>query len=938
MDLNAGQKKALEIGAGPLLILAGPGTGKTRVIISKILKKMSEGIKPERILAMTFSNKATLEMSDRLAKENAKASLLVEVSTIHSWCQELVRRHGFRLGFQRDPRLMSQAQSILFFHQMAPKLPLESFLKTANSEAVVSKVLQIISKAKEEGLWPEDLIRHGRQNPDSEWEKLGDIYNAYQSFCFTKGYIDFGDVILFALRLLQDFSEVREEVRSSYDLILVDEFQDTNWSQIELLKQMTGSTTQICVVGDDDQAIYRFRGASYSAFQFFKDAFPNFNLVELNETYRLSTEIANAATTLIAANGEHRFDPNKKLKAFSKPAGPVRVLQFESHEDEAFQVAAQVERLLQSGTLAKEMGILIRSHKSGELFLAECQRRQIPIQSITSEALFEIPLIQDILSILRLIQNPASSVDLVRLLDSPFLSFTEEEIYSFCRWAATQRSNWFEQIPKVPEDLVKPESRQRLLDFEQKFHGWKAHAYRKPLSETLLDLWEGTGIVQKLILSDEASLRSLAHFHSQIFDWEKAQERRDAISLLPLLESLFENESAFEVSAEADPTKVSMMTIHASKGLEFDHVFILGLVGRRFPTNFQKPTWEIPLGLRRDIPLTKEAHIEEERRLLYVAMTRARKELVLTTIERKGTRPSQYLETDLKIPLKDSKDFVWEIIPPLPVENLLMPVEKKPLSRAGFQETKAPLDEKPLHLSFTQLDRYERCPLAYRFEFDLKIPAAPSPVLAFGAIVHQALERFYKAIKEGQNPGREYLISAFELAFQNESKSNPLLLDRHLELGRAQLGAYFDYHGGTFSKPLAVEERFKFLVGDHTIVGKIDRADTEPDGVVIVDYKTGESKTSEDDGDQKFADKSLQFSIYALAARDFFKWPLKELKFHYLTDNEVLKTTRDSKTLEATKEYVLEIATGILDRNFPAKPNRVVCKMCSYKRICPSAA
>lgn len=938
MELNSGQNKALEIGQGALLILAGPGTGKTRVIVSKILKKVSSGISPERILAMTFSNKATLEMSERLAKENPQAASLVEVSTIHSWCQEIVRRHGFRLGFQKDPKLMSAAQSILFFHQMASKLPLEPFLKTANSEAVASKVLQVISKAKEEGLWPEDLIRYGTKNNDAEWEALGDIYNAYQSHCFQKGFLDFGDVILFALRLLQDFPEVRKEVNASYDMILVDEFQDTNWTQIELLKRMAGEKTHVCVVGDDDQAIYRFRGASYSAFQFFKEAFPRFQLVELNQTYRLSPAICNAATTLIRANGIHRFDPDKKLIAQSDKGGPVRVLQFNSHEDEAHRVAADIEKLLREGVLAKEIGVLVRSHKSGELFLSECHRRGIPVQSMTSEALFEIPLIQDILSILRLIQNPQSSVDLIRLFDSPFLNLSEEDIYSFCRWAAPQRSAWFDLIPKIPEGLMNAESHRSLLNFEKDFHSFKAHAYRKPLSETLLDIWEGTGVVQKLMENDSDSLRSLAQFHSQIFEWEKTQDRRDAISLLPLLENLFENESAFEITAEVDPQKISLLTIHASKGLEFDHVFILGLVGRRFPTNFQKPTWEIPEGLRRDDPLTKEAHIEEERRLLYVAMTRARKDLILTTVERKGTKPSLYLSADLQIPLKDSKDLNWEVVPPLPTEKLFVPVERRPLSRVKPITTAPAPTQSPLNLSFTQLDRYEKCPRAFWFEFDLKIPPAPSPVLGFGAAVHQALERFYKDVKDEKKPSKENLIAYFEKEFNDEAVANPLLESRHLELGKTQLAAYYDFFGGKFSKPIAIEERFKFSVGPHTIVGKIDRADTEPDGIRIIDYKTGESKSSEDDDDQKFADQSLQFSIYALAAKEFFKWPLKELCFHYLKDNEVLKTQRDVSSLESTKEKILEIAGGIQHKDFPPKPNKILCRTCTYRKICPSAA
>ncbi len=943
MDFNPAQRSAIETDQGALLVLAGPGTGKTRVIISKIERLVSQRAVPaERILALTFSNRATEEMRERLAARRSDLAERVEISTIHAWCLDLLSRHAFRLGFAKTPRLMTEAQTQLFFRQLAFQLPLEPFLKTAHLDSVLGPLLELFSQCKDQGLWPEDLIQYGAKT-GTEWEALGDVFNAYQARCQQRGYIDFGDAILFALRLLQEHETVRTEVQSTYDVVLIDEFQDTNWSQIELLKLIRKDSTHICAVGDDDQSIYRFRGASYSAFKFFEEAFSDLKVVELMETYRLSPSIARTASTLIRANGARRYRADKTLKPHGSGVAPVCAYQYVSFEDEALSVAEQIAQLLKEGTDPSQIAVLVRSLSHAQNFLKEAARQNILVHSSHSETLLDQPIIRDILSFLKLLQNPRSAVDLLRLLDSPFLGLPADEIYAFCRWAQEQRAQGMDLLEKLDSapSTLSATTREKLKAFNGGFKEVLAHAARRTLSETLTEFWAMTKIVQRLMTSQgEDDLKKLARFHAQVFEWEQVQDRRDALSLLPLLEALFEHELHLDTQdAEKDPKKISLMTIHASKGLEFDHVFVLSLVGRRFPANFQKPTWQIPAELLKDEPQTKEAHIDEERRLLYVAMTRARHSLSLTTIDKKGTKPSLFLSADLKLPLSGSQDFVWREVPARSLNELLEAQITRPFERSASASTAitSARSEKPLTLSFTQIDRFERCPQAYWFEYELKIPTLPSASLAFGSAVHDALEMFFKERIKNGVPPQSHLVKAFEEAYEQELHKNPHLPQELKALGAKQLADYYDSFHRDFPKPLALEEKFRIQIGEHFVVGKIDRADQEPEGIVIVDYKTGKAKSSEDEKDQKFADESLQFSIYALAAKEFFKWSLKELKFQYLSDNSTLKTTRNNSQMDETRQKILAIAQSIQSKSFTAKPSRIVCKGCDYQRICPQS-
>ncbi|MDB5037185.1 MAG: hypothetical protein JWQ35_713 [Bacteriovoracaceae bacterium] len=945
-SLNSAQQLASETLEGNLLILAGPGTGKTRVIVSKVENLLKKGISAEAILAVTFSRKATQEMEERLAALSVGLPDRMKISTLHALCAEIVEQHGFRLGFQKKPRIMTESEAYVFFKKVSSRLPLQPLLKTSNFDPIIEDLINFFADCKDEGLWPESIVRYAESLPEEssdeiqikeEWRALGDIYNAHQSFCFESGLMDFGDAILSALRILEEFAIVREEIQKKYQAILVDEFQDTNWSQIKLLRLLAAPTAHVMVVGDDDQSIYRFRGASYSAFKFFEEFFSEPKIVELQETYRLPSSILECASHLISANGEHRFRPDKRLVSKKKNDLPVNLVKTNSYEDEAIFICDEIENLLSSGASPKEIGLLVRAHSHAEYFLAEARKRGLPVQTSTTRSFFEEPVIKDALAVLKLICDPTDSVSFLRLFDSSFLQISADDTFSFCR-AIKRNGPFVDQLENLSEMPISDSAKEKLKLFYAAYKELFLEASKKTATQVLLSFYEKLPFIRSLLEKDPEALRLLGRFHVQLSSWESAQGDGNLKSLFPILESLKEN--SLSLDAEGDTgisgSAISVLTAHASKGLEFDYVFIPSLVGRRFPSAFRKNTWLVPDALRKEAAPNKESHLEEERRLFYVAMTRARERLTLTCIEKKGTKPSIFLLGDLKSVLSQPKVLKLIEREPSPAsmaEKLFTPI--KPFSRFTQPSESKEKAKKPLSLSFTQLEKYESCPLAYQFKYDFQIPVEVPPHMSVGSAIHTALELFFRGIKKGAQPSKEELVGFFEKAFKDLQANDLKLNETHLDQGKTKLAEYHDFHKGSFPFPHAVEEDFILPLGEHRIRGKIDRIDKTNEGYRIVDYKTGRAKSNDNPDDVKFAKHSLQFSIYALAAKEILKIEVSDLVFDYVYEKKTLTTTRSNEDLIQVKKQMSEIAENILNQNFTATPG-MHCKWCEYKAICPA--
>jgi RecB family exonuclease len=305
-----------------------------------------------------------------------------------------------------------------------------------------------------------------------------------------------------------------------------------------------------------------------------------------------------------------------------------------------------------------------------------------------------------------------------------------------------------------------------------------------------------------------------------------------------------------------------------------------------------------------------------------------------TTVEKPYTKPSVFLTEDLKS-LAGSKSL--QLIERKGRENSLEDFLKRvqPFQRQAIAKNREP-STGPLSLSFSQLDKYETCPLAYEFQYELRIPVSEPPHMAMGSAIHTALERYARALQAQQSPTKENLLKFFDEEFENAKKRSPDLSEMHRDQAREKLSAYIDLEGENFVAPLAVEQKFKLNIEDHTLTGKIDRVDRVGEEVRILDYKTGKGKSNDNPEDRRFADKSLQFSIYYLAATEVLHWKVKELVFSYIYENSSLSTTRSPSDIPKIKERILNIASSIQKREFTATPGRH-CQWCEFKTICPAA-
>lgn len=946
IQLSDKQKRAVTSPSKALLILAGPGTGKTKVLISKIVHLLEQGLDPQKILAVTFSRKAVTEMEDRLFLQKPEVSGLLPVKTIHALCLEIVQTHGFRMGLGQNLRLMTEAQSFLLFRELAKDLPLDRFTKSSNIDGTLNELLKLLSQIKDAGLWPEDVLSFASQlkaetedeeSSRDDWMAIGDIYNSFQNQCFQAGWIDFGDAVLGATRLLKDYPAVRSLVQKEYDAILVDEFQDTNWSQVQLIRNLANENCMVTGVGDDDQSIYQFRGASYSAFKFFEEAFPDLEVIELNESYRLPPAVVEASSRLIAANAEDRFRPEKKIVSVKSSSEPIVSLQATQFEQEALWICDQIQDLIEKGCSPNEIAVLGRSHNHLKHFIVEAQSRNIPVVAKSTEALFDDDIIKDLICLLRLILNPHHPISLFRLLDSPILKLSADEIYSLARWVDKSKEPLFEKFSEISESFLTTEHQQRLNTFYNAIRNLSTRSYRDSASHLLMTFFYEFPFLKELLKDSPSEIRKIANFVNQLKAWELVQSDQSLATTFPLLEAISKREIQLQDEDQIEmalPEAVRALSVHASKGLEFDHVFIVSLVGRRFPKQRQGLKWELPQELSREKTESKKAHEQEERRLLYVGMTRAKEKLTLCSVSKKSTKPSVFLTKDIADSLKNPKVARCIELPEFDESQWLQQLTRPPFSRQRAAEKRRPV-EGGLRLSFTQLDCYEKCPQQYWFKFEAKLPEPESSALLVGSIVHQCLEKFFD---KDRTESIDSCLEDFDKKFDERLKRTAVLTERDRQLGKTGIETYLKSEVELKPKVVAVEKQFDLMVGEHLLKGKIDRVDETEGGYRVIDYKTGKGKEDGDKAAERAAKSSLQFSIYALAAKECFNWEVKDFAFHYIYSNQKLHTERSDSDLKKTKERILQLAEQIKAQDFGPRPEKMKCGYCPFRELCPDAA
>lgn len=575
-DLNPRQREAVCHGSGPLLVLAGAGSGKTRVITYRIAHLIRQGMDPEGILAVTFTNKAAREMKGRACALDGRARAS-SIRTFHSFCAAFLRRFGSLLGLTPQFSIYDEDDTHRLLRALEPKL--------TNSEA--RQIVRGLALLKDRGIEP------GAHDPKDIPPWASDLYPRYERALAESNAVDFGGLILGTVRILRDHPHVAARVREELPCILVDEFQDTNPSQLSLLRLLSPEGYWLTVVGDEDQCIYTFRGAHVNNILDFPASYPGTTVVKLEENYRSTGNILAAASAMIAHNQQRM---GKTLWTRSGPGEKVRLIWHETDQEEARFVANYASKHPQ-----EQIAVLYRTNAQSRLFEAELSRLRVPYRVVGGQAFFEREEVKDVVAYLRLLLNPSDRVSLRRVINKPPRGLGEtsqERLFAFL----DQGLGLLEAAQRAG---LRGGGLRAVQEFATLLESLRIQAAAKPLTALLEELYDRSGLKAALRERDEREGTDRLGNLGELLNIAEGLHGPDALSV-------FLEQAALSGAADEDPEGlVGLITLHNAKGLEFHTVMIVGL----------------EQGL---LPHIDAQDVEEERRLLYVGMTRARCKLILS--------------------------------------------------------------------------------------------------------------------------------------------------------------------------------------------------------------------------------------------------------------------------------------------------------------------
>ena len=667
--LNEAQREAVTHPGGPLLVLAGAGSGKTRVITRRIAWLADQGIPPENVLALTFSTKAAEEMRSRAEELLDSPYEELVCTTFHAFCVRLLQEEALEAGFDPFFHAATPADRLALLMERLDSLDVRHHDMRGNPAPFLAKLIERIDRLKDEMVpaaeylaWAESLASSDNEadrdcSPrEAEFARL---YAAHDQLLDETGAMDFGEMIVRAIRLLEERPAARQRVSDRYRAVLVDEYQDTNYAQQQLLRLLVAGHGNVVVVGDDDQSIYRFRGASRKNIVDFQQTFPDAKVIRLETNYRSHQAILDAAHAVVEPN-EERLP--KKLRSSRKSTAlgldPVSFWRCENERAQAQAVAAEIERLVADGIDPAETAVLVRSVRNeGQLMATALEERGIPYRLVGGAGFFERSEVRDLLAWLRLLADPQDSRAVVRALMRPPVELGPVDLARCTTIARRRKTDMITGLRAALESPdVPPEGRTRIENF-LKLHRSACRAFDEMRPDLFVHrLIERIGLrKQHLFNTSSESLERLvniAKFADLAAAWVRhrpGRTSRDFAEYVSAVSAAGLREE--DAVVHGHPHAVKVMTMHGAKGLEFDCVYVLGVQQSRMPGRRRSSELVPDVLLKEELPGTStEAHVAEMRRLLYVAMTRARKRLVLSWPHKAGAgdqteqKPSAFYE------------------------------------------------------------------------------------------------------------------------------------------------------------------------------------------------------------------------------------------------------------------------------------------------------
>ncbi|GAB7018749.1 ATP-dependent helicase [Halostagnicola bangensis] len=901
---NKKQEKAIKSSSDRLRLVAGPGTGKTETLTRRIAYLIEDrDVPPESIIAFTFTEKAASELLMRVERQVGSLETRPWVGTIHAFCLELLEEYREEI-FDGDHTVLAEEGQLVFLYTNYNELGLDDV------HFPLSVVAGHFSKAMDLGVEPttyrryaENFLAKTRSLPEHRPDRRTKLENAedrvavatayeqYHELMAERDTLDYATMIERALELVSSHDQVKSDLETQYTHLLVDEYQDTNRTQEALIKEIVKCETELCVVGDDDQSIYRFRGATVDNLLEFDSRFDASETIKIERNYRSDKRIIAASQELIK-NNDRRL--KKEIEPDSDDSGEIGIICKSTPTAEVAAVVDQIETIIADGTEPQEIAILFRSvTRDAAPYSDALRNRGIPVEVTGVADIFDDNFVTEILTVIDYLLNDVSAAD---LSDLDLLALCDETTDTFATGEdpSCKHAGCHTTVAAVRE-----------LDSE-----YSADSFVDP-KQIFYELLECFPSVRNLIseyTERDASeqLRYLAGL-SDVLDQISTISEHTTLNYLRKILSLVEDQGV-EPDLPDREGDVNIMTVHQAKGLEFGTVVIPRLTEGTFPSTGRPDPLQIPSQLR-DEPEYKESDgpIADERRLFYVALTRAESKVILAT--NKQNDPSRFLQE-------------------LPTPELTELDPKPALAEEDVRYTLARRDNLE-STSFTQISYFAQCPLRFGLLFDYGFERTDQPQFFYGISVHRALERFFNEIAGETTPAKDHLLEALDIEWISRGYQGETQEGRFRQNAEEILTAYVDAHTENFSQIEYVEHPFSMLHDGIQVEGEMDRVDRLPSGELqITDFKVGEAS---DPGPWE----RFQLQLYALACEQTLDETVSGCQFHFLANNTQVPVEFDDEVRQETIDRLSTVLEKMRRRDYPANTGDH-CSRCDFNGICPA--
>lgn len=954
--LNPEQREAVTYGSGPLLIIAGAGTGKTKVITHRIAFLITSKLaQPEEILAVTFTEKAANEMEERVDLLIPYSYSFVEISTFNSFGERVLRNYGHEIGYSSDFKLLDDVEQAIFFRENLFQFPLNYYRPLSSPTKYIQELLSALKKLKQEDIKPQeymDYAKHLQKEASGEAEmenaqkhlEIAEVYKKYQELLEKQNKIDFEDQVMLTVELFRKRPSVLKTFQQKYKYILVDELQDTNYIQFQLLRLLAGKDPNLTVVGDDDQSIFRFRGASLNNILNFRQAYPQHKKVVLNRNYRSSQAILDSAYQLIKQNDPYRLEYheniNKVLQStVEQEEKSIHLLQFDTISHEADRVAEIIEEKVKQGYNYGQIAILVRRNADADPFLRALNMKEIPFRFSGSRGLYSQKEIKILVSFIKALTDFEDSKSLFYLALSEAYGVDSYDLTVISNYAYKKNIPLHKVFKKISEENcpldIKENSKEQIRKIFDDLLYFVRLAGSQNAGRIIYSFLEKSGYLKSLVeeggLKAEVKIKNIRLFFDKVKNFSELTEDDSIHSFaqhLDLLQQVGDNPATAEAELEEDA--VNVLTVHKAKGLEFPVVFMVSLIADRFPGRERREKIPVPDEILKEELPEGTNYIQEERRLFYVGMTRAKKFIYLTWAKDYGLKR-----------LKKVSPFVLEALDlSQKPDKVIRSSALEEIKRYAPQVERSPVvprnrEKQVIKLSFFQVNDYLTCPLKYRYKHILRIPVIPHHNIVFGRVLHSCVHYYLAQKMSGKEIKEEELIKEYLSRWINEGFLSREHEEMRKKAGERALRMFYRKEEKSTSSPQFLEKNFGWRIGKVKFTGRWDRIDYHRDGAVIIDFKATEVK-SQKEADKK-ARESLQMDLYALSFVQIQEMPLLETQLYFLESGIMGRAQKGEREMKRAEEKIEETEVGIRGENFEARPDWHNCNLCEFKSICASS-